>query len=323
MLTLLFRTCSIYFANGSTVDVAKIEGSTRYKYVMRHIQATDRTHHPGKPSTRNPFLSRLHHDLPFPSLLRSALNRWQHRSPDATAIGDMLLALKTAAESYLGVPVPTADLVIPMSISPSGRHILESASSSAGLDRAAGFPVAGSLAAMANGIGAYYQHPERCRYDDVAPSQLVLTVDYSRAALTAILYLEEMCVFDVLRMRHDVNLGAAALNRCQASTNNEDCYKDLAEALLQIVKMPVEDVESDIPTKVGSLVLLGEKGTDPRLRQVLQQVLAEQSISIALRKSKHEGSAMVDPTFAAARGIAAASWGNQNDLWAFPAKNDL
>jgi hypothetical protein len=87
--------------------------------------------------------------------------------------------------------------------------------------------------------------------------------------------------------------------------------------------MPVEGVESDIPTKVGSLVLLGEKGTDPRLRQVLQQVLAEQSISIALGKSKHEGGAMVDPTFAAARGIAAASWGNQNDPWAFPAKNDL
>jgi hypothetical protein len=157
-LTLPSRTCSIYFANGSVVDVAKIEGSLRYKSVMRRLQETDTNamQYPGPPPPRNPFLLSLQHHLPLPPLMRNALNRWQHNSPDATAIEDLLRALKTAAESYLRVPVPTADLTVPILISPNGRAIVESASILARLDRAAGICVAGSLAAMANGIGPYY-----------------------------------------------------------------------------------------------------------------------------------------------------------------------
>jgi hypothetical protein len=148
----------------------------------------------------------------------------------------------------------------------------------------------------------------------VTPSQLILTVDYSRAALTALLYLEDMCSFELLRERHDVNLGADAINRCQATTSDGKCHEHLAEALLQIVKMPVEHYEPNVPTKIGGLVLLGERGTDLDLRRVLQHVLAGQGIYIASGNSGHKEDAVVDPTFAAARGIAAASWGNQNNF---------
>ncbi len=195
-----------------------------------------------------------------------------------------------------------------MTTSTQGRHILESASSSASLRRAARFPVAGSLAAMANGIGAFYQHPERCPYDSNRPGQLILTVDYSRAALTAILYLEELCIFDILRERHDINLGADALSRCRSSTKDEDCHEDLTEALSETMKMPVGRVQPDVPQKIAGLVLLGEKGTDPHLRGALQHVLGEQEVFVV----SDEDHTMVNPTFAAARGIAAASWGNQN-----------
>ena len=173
MLILFSRTCSVYFANGTVVDVAKVEGSFRYKNVMRHIQATDAHYSPGEPPNPNPLLSRLQHQWPFSSFLqipsaRNCLKHWHLQSPDVTAIEDMLLALKTSAESYLGDKVFAADLAVPMPISPRGGHILESASSLVGLDRAAGFPVAGGLAAMVNGMGNNYQYPRKMRHRSVA-----------------------------------------------------------------------------------------------------------------------------------------------------------
>lgn len=304
----LARTCSIYFANGSAVDVAKIEGSPNYKAIMHHIETTSEVHHPGTPEALDFLLQQLQHYLPS-APLTSALSHWPHQDRDTNVVKAMLLALKSAAEAYLESPAPVADLVVPMTISERGRQIFESASSSAGFRRVTGFPVAGSLAAMANGICPFYQHPEKCPYDDDRPGQLILTVDYSRAALTAILYLEEMCVFDILRERHDVNLGADALSQCQPRETDDGSYRALTEALSEVVKMPVERVEPDVPQTVAGLVLLGERGTEPHLRRALQHVLAEQNIFIV---SGDDGYSLVDPTFAAAQGIAAASWGNQN-----------
>ncbi|KAI9878409.1 MAG: hypothetical protein M1823_006961, partial [Watsoniomyces obsoletus] len=122
-------TCSIYFANGSTADVAKIEGGTHYKEVMRHLHEANATQRQ-EPSLLGTFL-RLQHRVPLPSLLRRALTRWAYHTPDVAAIGGMMHALKVAAESYLGNRVSIADTVVPI---------------------AAGFPTAGQLAAMANGI---------------------------------------------------------------------------------------------------------------------------------------------------------------------------
>jgi hypothetical protein len=285
---------------------------------MRHIQATDVTSvhaeipeftYPSKGVPRSSFLLRMQHSLPLPSFLHKALSRWQYQALDITALEGMLIALKVATESYLEGPVTIADLAAPVPLSPLGQQILRSASSLAGLDRAVGVQMAGKAAARANGIGA----SEEDHYDGGASPQLILTVDYSRAALTAILWIEEGSVFEYRRIRHDVDLGADALYRCQHSEIDEPCYEGLAEALRQVVKMPLEDVESDVPSVVGGLVLLGEKATDWRLRQILQQVLAEQGVSISVEKSEYMESGMIDPTFAAARGVAAASWSYQNE----------
>ena len=281
---------------------------------MRRIEAMNEVCPPEAPKALTSLLQQVPYYQPFTPFLRSAMNHWPwhwwHRQDsDTTAVKAMLLTLKSAAEAYLECAAPVADLVVPTTILGRGREILKSASSSAGFKRAAGFPVAGQLAAMANGIGPFYQHPEKCPYDSNRPGQLILTVDYSRAALTAILYLEEMCVFDILRERHDVNLGADALSQCQPSETNDDCYKALTEALSEVVKMPVDEVEPDVPQTIAGLVLLGERGTDPHLRRALQRVLVEQNIFIT---SREDGYGLVDPTFAAAQGIAAASWGNQN-----------
>lgn len=145
--------------------------------------------------------------------------------------------------------------------------------------------------------------------------QLVLTVDYTRAALTAILYVEEICVFDMLRMQHHVNLEAAALDACHTSTKNDNCYESLREVLTEIVKMPVDKPASvDVPSHISKLVLLGENATDPRLREILRLVLAGHPVANPWGDDHEQADIMVNPTYAGARGIAMESWGIQNGL---------
>jgi hypothetical protein len=157
--------------------------------------------------------------------------------------------------------------------------------------------------------------------------RLVLTLDYSRAALTAALYEEENCVFDKLRGRHDIDVGTDALTICMPQSDDEErCSLSLKQALTEIVKMPVEDGNErtpywpgvlgapQLPTEVGAVVLLGEKGDDPVLRKVMREVLAEQDIDLlALNKDVHGERRMVDPSFTAARGMATQTWVFQND----------
>ena len=289
---------------------------------MRHVHATDVTSvdpesseftYPGKGGTQSSFLLRMQHSLPLPFFLRKALNRWQYRSPEVTALADMLIALKVATKSSIDGPVTIPDLAAPVPLSQHGQQILRAASSLAGLDEAVGIYMAGSAAARANGIGVYYEDSKEDYYDVDDPPQLILTVEYSRAALTAILWIEEVGVFEQCRIRHDLDLGADAIYRCQHSGVDESCYEGLAEALRQLVKMPLEDVGYDVPSKIGGLVLLGERATDGRLRQILQQVLAEQGVLTSVETSEYKESSMIDPTFAVARGVAASSWVTQNE----------
>ena len=163
---------------------------------MRRVEAAHEVHHLGRRAAVNSHrLPQLQYCSPSRSFLSGVLNHWRRQEPGRHRTKAMLLALQSAVEAYLESPVPVADLVVPMTISERGKETLDSASSSAGFNRVARMPVSGSLAAMANDIGPFYQRPERFSYDDDLPEQLVLTVEYSRPALTAILYLEKLCVF--------------------------------------------------------------------------------------------------------------------------------
>lgn len=143
------------------MDVAKIEGNNNYQDLMHRIHDISPTSHTEPSSTRSTALSILQDRSPIPSLLCRILRHWHPRHSDSAALGDMLVALKTAAESYLGVSISTADLVTPLPPSLRGKQLLDSATSLAGLRRATGYPVARCVAAMANGIGDYYLTP-RC-----------------------------------------------------------------------------------------------------------------------------------------------------------------
>ena len=76
-------------------------------------------------------------------------------------------------------------------------------------------PPAEITAAAPRRIGGKYNYlvddkvSEQNQEDD--PAQLVLTVDYSRAALTALLVVEECGVFEMRRVPHNRKLGSDAL----------------------------------------------------------------------------------------------------------------
>ena len=212
----------------------------------------------------------------------------------------MLKALKIAAESYLETSVSTAEVVFPFPISDSYRDtILRSAYSSVSLHppwfRLA---PAGIFAAKAYGIGG------NCEDD---PEQLILTVDYSRAALTALLVDEECSVFLDRRVLHDTRLGLDGLHdRSEASRS------DLERALREITKLPLEDGNGAGLKRINNLVLLGESAGNSQLHDVLKEVLAEQYIPLVTTASENSKSA-IDPLFAASRGVALHCWERVNE----------
>jgi hypothetical protein len=115
--------------------------------------------------------------------------------------------------------------------------------------------IAGQAVARAHGIGACYNYLEDDHCDGGITTQLVRTVDCSRAALTAMLWIEDAGVFECCRIRHDVERGADTLCRCQHSESDQPCYEQLVEALRQVVKTALEGAGSDVPDLVGGMVL--------------------------------------------------------------------
>ena len=181
----------------------------------------------------------------------------------------------------------------------------------------------------------YYQHPEICSDDLDLPPHLILTVDFSRAALTATLFYEEDCIFELLRELHRVDLASDALDKCEqeqrainpGADTIDDCLGSLTRALGKIAELPIRrehswPAEEDFfLTRIDGLVLLGERGTDLRLRSILKEVLANQSDGIISHAAV--GDEMVDPSFAAARGVAAVTWGQQDEAHCDPGKEEL
>jgi hypothetical protein len=185
---------------------------------------------------------------------------------------------------------------------------------SACLKKAADHPNAGHSAAIANDIGANHRDAGK---GFQASIRLLLTVEYTRSAQTAWLYFEEFGTFDTLRIEHHNELGAAALDECQASNGTANCLSPLKHAFRRLVKMPVNKIQwpsdNEVPNRVSDVVLLGDKAYDPRLKHALCDVLGEQVILLPKVVAQSQGEGVVDPHYASARGDAIASWARQND----------
>jgi hypothetical protein len=303
------------------VDIAKIEGSPRYKQAMRVVCPTDIFSSCDDKSNAELFNGRISQ-----SALSSQSSQWlshcRHmrnygwswpwprpiRDPTETALEYMLKALKASTESYLEAPVHMAELTLPFRAQENDfQNKLRSACKVVGLRNALSrYPTAGEQAARAYGIVGHY--PEEM-------PRLVLTVEYSRAALTMHLWEEDEATYMKLRVLHHTELGAAALQYCHESQKEEEkCESLLLEAMRPFLKLPVTGLDPACPQMIAAVALLGESSENHRLSLALKKILREQFEGVLQYPVSQHGSYLIDPVFAASRGIAEASWIAQQDL---------
>ena len=262
----------------------------------------------------------MQHALSLLSFLHKVLNCWQYESSDITVIEVILLVLKIVTESYLEDFIAVTDLAVLFLLTQFREQLLKSVFSIADFKCILKTLIAEQTAARANEIDAYHYYSEKdhCNGEDV--SQLILTVNYSWAVLTAMLWLENADIFEECWIWHNVNLSRDALYRCQHLQSKKPCYEQLTEMLYQIVKMPLEDIESDISDMIEDLILLSERATNEHLKEILQQMLQKQTVLISIANSEWEKIEICNSVFAALRDIAETFWQRQKKS---SAKNDL
>lgn len=141
-----------------------------------------------------------------------------------------------AVAYYVDGSPAEVEIVLPFPVSDDCLDSLHAACYYSFLPRpASAQPAAGILAARAHGIGRRYTvavDRESTQDRRGSPAQLVLTVDYSRAALMAMLVVEEDGDFEYRRVLHDTNLGAKSLARMSDPQNGH-----LAQAFRNLVKV--------------------------------------------------------------------------------------
>jgi hypothetical protein len=285
-----------YFPNGSLSDIAKIEGSPAYKTLMRKAVASNNKDL-GLLYDSEYKLGALQTTL---KSIRHSLPPWlgghdQHHQP----LSDMLKALKVAAESHLEAPLCTAAIVLPYYFTEPYYQILSNASASVSLN----LPMlriwpAGFYAAQAHGIDGNCEP-----YGESDPPKLVLTIEYTRAALTAILAHEECGVYQGQRVVQDTRLGLDGIQ-----DGSDASWSDLERALRGITELPLKDGVGAGLKSISDVVLIGESAKDSRMQDVLQRVLAERYSSFATTSGY---SGPIDPLFAGSRGAALYSWFRQ------------
>ncbi|KXT10322.1 hypothetical protein AC579_1026 [Pseudocercospora musae] len=166
--------------------IAKVEGSSSYKAMMRAQKWS-------MPQDDAPYSGGgWSEDLPHTSSLVVKLGFLGKAGPDlgTKALSDMLHSLRTATESYLGTRVVTVDVVFPSRPSSAMVRSLRLAASNPGIDLTGTLATVGQIAAF-NNLG----HSWDC--DD--PEKLAVTVEWSRVALTAMVYSEDYGVFEDIR----------------------------------------------------------------------------------------------------------------------------
>ena len=113
-------TASIYFSNGSTFDIAKIEGGSAYKQIMRasdsirFYDGIPQQSKLDKSSKAALVVAQIRLGL---QSLRDYLPPWLGGQDSRTeALSRMLKALKVATESFLETQLSDAEVVFPFEL---------------------------------------------------------------------------------------------------------------------------------------------------------------------------------------------------------------
>lgn len=315
-------TSALYFANKTHLPVAKIEGNGEYKRAMRaHLL----------PYTETPSI-RYFGD----GALGDAWDAWlftdkpdclQHgpTSPSTAALSAMLLALKAVTEPHIGSREHELQIVLPYLYPISHHAQFECAASAAAI-------YAHSFHFDAAGIYASLLATKPTDGD-----LLVLTLDYSRAALTAQLYAIDKRLPGVWRTGHYPDLGTDALAGSRIVGNETAYWEEVARAVRSVTALPdgytglygdgprrrlhresvvtAEGVAPlPAPKTISKLVLMGERAlSQARLLSLLEEALGAEVVGDAVPAAGDDGAGIergagVEPVFAAAVGAAREGW---------------
>ncbi|KAI9754938.1 MAG: hypothetical protein M4579_004474 [Chaenotheca gracillima] len=292
-LSLDYGVASIHYENGSTVDIAKIEAGPAYKQMMRATGAEvawlNEEYRSSIQAAQGP--------LGLQSI-RDYLPPWLGGNDTSTQIlSRMLKALKTATESYLEAPLLDAEVAVPFPAPQAFFDTVHSACSSLSLY----LPIS---ALSPPGIYAGLALPLRkgCNSDippgTPDPEQLILTVDYTRAGLTALLIVEDCGIIEYRRVLHNTSLGTDRLDRKSGAGRG-----DLVRALGELTNLPLGHGNGAGLKQISELFLMGESALDQQLNDALKEVLREQFDSL-VKTASDRGTGFDDPVFIASRAVA-------------------
>lgn len=312
---------SVYFANGSPVGIAKVEGGWDYKQMMRdekwnlpwqdedHIAVDMKVKAVSEPDRQQ---QRVIHDwASMGQGLRDRLPPWlggPRPDPRIEVLSRMLLTLKTATESFLNEgQLSHIQMVLPAWPSDGFFEAAQSAAKQLSLSPLEVGSSASQFAAYANHAGVRNCVGER----------LILAVEYSRAALTTFMFSEWCELYDELRGLHFLALGSGR----SADENHE---RDLVAAIRRVARLPLHSInDGTVLDHISGLVVLGEDGSSAMLSRALHEVLSTLS-------SHSSGSSdiigleqeMADPIFAASIGAAMLNFGRRNGDGGIPPPDD-
>jgi hypothetical protein len=289
---------NVYFSNGSTANIAKIQGNSRYQQMMRTAYVSE-----NEQTSFSAILPESHQPIIGVQSLRDYLPPWlggKFRPPQPLV--PLINALKTAAETYLEASILTAQYAVSFPVSANFRENARAAYAtlSLGTPRRE-LPPAGFCAAS-----AYVEIDEDNNNGDEwhdCDEELVMTVEYSKSALTALILLKDCAMLSHRRVLHDPTIGVDQLSGGTASKRER-----LEESVRNLLQLPLDDGREGQDLRyISYLILLGESADDPELHYVLRKVLRDHYERLTTAAVK-ASSVVKDPLFAGAIGAAYNCW---------------
>lgn len=305
------RTAAIHLPDGTSVAVARIEGSEAYKAFMRREAAPPASSSWSSPSavgrlSRGVLCSSV--GAPFRALLMrdggegicNNTSSFPSREDDATATEALLRVLKASAVSYLEAStICFADMTLPdpnsagttTTTTTYQRSVAEAAIRAVGLRQARPVTVAAGVAALVtNGLN---------RWD--GPRELILAVDHSQYGWTFEVYYRNEGLLELVRRDYRHFSGDGEGGEREREREQRSVWGDRRaverRALEAIVKSPFGRLPGvgDLPREIGELVLYGDAAAEPGFREDLDAVLSPE---LAVKAYEF------DPVYASAAGMA-------------------
>ena len=262
---------------------------------MRSVDNEDYAAGPQKITTSQKFLRALG--------IRDRLPPWLGGpTPFERSLSPMLRALKEATSAYMESPPSIAQISWPIRVS---QLYLDAA-----LAALSSLSIKADCCKHPEGIYAAYAYgtDTKCDFDSwdpekgYPPDQLVLSVDYTRAALT-VLFIDEYCgTLTEWRDMQNTSLGADSID-----LNRQEVRAEVAAAFRAITKLPLEIGNGEKLEYIDHVVFSGEFGDDSGLHEVLREVLREK-YDKPVPVSVEGADRSLQPLFASSRGTAKTCW---------------